>query len=56
MPLSLLRELAVPNFMGMAWNGSTQTHLHRAETSTNGNCRFTFKDGQAYVLDYEDYH
>ena len=27
-----------------------------AETSTNGNWRFTFQDGHAYVLDYEDYH
>ncbi len=32
-------------------------HSHRAETSITGNWRFTFtfKDGQAYVLDYEDY-
>jgi hypothetical protein len=58
MPLSPMRESAVQNFMGRAWDGSIQTDLHRAETSTNGNWRFTFtfQDGHAYVLDYEDYH
>jgi hypothetical protein len=38
------------------FHGLDATHLHRAETSTNRNWRFTFKDGPAYVLDYEDYH
>jgi proteic killer suppression protein len=44
--------------MGRAWDGSMQAQLNRAETSTNGNWRFTFtfKDGHAYILDYEDYH
>jgi hypothetical protein len=44
--------------MGGRWDGSIQTRSPRSETSTNGNWRFTFKfkDGQAYVLDYEDYH
>ena len=30
--------------------------IHTDLKLPNGNWRFTFKDGQTYVLDYEDYY
>ncbi|MBK7904594.1 MAG: type II toxin-antitoxin system RelE/ParE family toxin [Proteobacteria bacterium] len=43
--------MSVPNFLKGAERG-------RWSIWVNGNCRvtFEFRDGHAYILDYEDYH
>ena len=52
---SVIADMDVPGFRLHRLKGALQA---RWSISVNGNWRMTFefKDGNAYVLDYEDYH
>lgn len=51
----VIADMDVPGFRLHRFKGALQA---RWSVSVNGNWRITFefKDGNAYVLDYEDYH
>ena len=51
----VIADMDVPGFRLHRLKGALQA---RCSISVNGNWRITFefKDGNAYVLDYEDYH